>query len=154
MPPRQSRPSHPFLGGSILCYIVAASLALFIISCPITYPIPPMIAAMVNTIFGKVVVVILALALFGAHPIIGALGLVAAYELIKRSEMQKKPAAGAYIHTEARKARTLSALNQFPVTVEETVIAKQIPYTFNHTAGPSASYKPVLDNLHDAAKLQ
>jgi len=113
-----------------------------------------MIAAMVNTIFGKVVVVILALALFGAHPVIGALGLVAAYELIKRSERQKKPAAGAYIHTEAHKARTLSALNQFPVTVEETVIAKQIPYTFNHVAGTGAPYKPaVLDNLHDAAKL-
>ena len=56
--------------------------------------------------------------------------------------------------SEKRKSEVLSTINQFPTTVEEEVIANQIPYVFKHTSSGNSPYKGVQDKLHGAAKLQ
>ena len=131
-------------------YILAAAMAIFIVF-PVS--LPEVVAEMVNNTIGKVVVIIVALNLFLVLPMVGSLGLLAAYELIKRSEttMVKYP-KHRYLPSEAKKTAHLSQYNQFPVTVEEEVIANQIPYVFNKTMDTS-SYKPVQDKLQGAAKL-
>ena len=135
-------------------YLLVAVLCLFIVM-PIH--IPNEVASLVDTVVGKIVVVILALNLFFAHPVVGAVGIIAAYELIKRSEGKGSlvPAAlQKYIPSEAKKTSNLSRVNQFPVTIEEIVIQNQIPYTFNLTNPTDrATYKPIQDSLHDAAKI-
>jgi hypothetical protein len=48
---------------------------------------PQMLAAHVDTVYGTIIVAILALSLFlSTHPVIGILGLFAAYEFIQRSK--------------------------------------------------------------------
>jgi hypothetical protein len=132
-------------------YILTALLAIFVVF-PIS--IPEQISVMVDTTVGKVVIILAALNLFFMHPMVGSLGLLAAYELIKRSEhtVIKNP-THRFLPSEAKKTANLNQYNQFPVTVEEMVIAKQIPYVFNTTAANNSSYKPVQGKLQGAAKL-
>jgi len=48
---------------------------------------PSMLAEYIDTVYGNIMVVVLALTLFlSTHPVIGILGLFSAYELIKRSK--------------------------------------------------------------------
>ena len=94
-------------------YVLAALLIIFIVS---DVQVPGIIGELVDTILGKIVVVMVALSLFAAHPVVGAIGLVAAYQLIMRS--QGLQVASIYIPSEIQKSRVLTAMNQFPVTVE------------------------------------
>ena len=55
-----------------------------------------------------------------------------------------------YLPTEEQKSTHLSAMNQFPVTVEEEVISKMLPST-NQRDMTQPEFKPVLDDNHDAA---
>ena len=84
-------------------YVLAALLCLFIV---VPVEIPHELASLVDTFIGKVVVVIIALNLFFAHPVVGAVGIIAAYELIKRSEGKGSQIPGAlqkYIPSEGEK---------------------------------------------------
>ena len=130
--------------------VLMVLLAIFII---FDIQIPGPIAEIVNTVVGKVIVVVIALSFCATkQPILSALALVAAYELINRSSSITIGPVRQYLPTEVKKSRQLSAMNQFPVTVEEEVIAEMIP----QEAEPiltRASYIPRQDKLHDAAKL-
>lgn len=129
-------------------YVLATLLIIFIVS---DVRIPSVIGELVDNVLGKIVVVMIALSLFGAHPVVGAIALVAAYQLITRSEGHT--ALALYVPSEKKKTRVLDAMNQFPVTIEEEVIAKQIPYVFKKHAAGNSPYKGVQDKLHGAAKL-
>ena len=129
-------------------YVLAALLIIFIVS---DVQVPGIIGELVDTILGKIVVVMVALSLFATHPVVGAIGLVAAYQLIMRS--QGLQVASLYIPSEIKKSHVLTAMNQFPVTVEEEVISKQIPYVFKRNAQGNTSYKGVQDRLYGAAKI-
>jgi hypothetical protein len=129
-------------------YVLAVLLIIFIVS---DVHVPGIIGELVDTILGKIVIVMIALSLFAAHPVVGAIGLVAAYQLIMRS--QGLQAASLYIPSEIQKSRVLTAMNQFPVTIEEEVISKQIPYVFKRNAQGNTPYKGVQDRLHGAAKI-
>ena len=129
-------------------YVLAVLLIIFIVS---DVQVPGIMGELIDTILGKILVVMGALSLFAAHPVVGAIGLVAAYQLIMRS--QGHQAAAIYIPSEIKKSRVLTAMNQFPVTVEEEVISKQIPYVFKRNAQGNSPYKGVQDKLHGAAKL-
>ena len=47
--------------------------------------VPSELGHLVDSMLGKIVIVIVVINLFVAHPVVGAVGAVAAYELIKRS---------------------------------------------------------------------
>lgn len=134
-------------------YILAVLLAIFIVADP---NVPTVVDELVDTLLGKVIVIGGALALLFAHPLIGALGIVAAYRLISQSHSPSPPPSSMRRSSPlsivpSTQSRGLNAFNQFPMTVEEEVIQKMIPTT----AGilPPPTFKPVLDKLHDAAKL-
>lgn len=134
-----------------LHYLVLMTLlAVFIV---MDIKIPDPVAEMVDTVGGKIIVVVAALSLFTTkQPILGALALLAAYELIQRSSKSYVGPARKYIPSESKKSAHLSAMNQFPVTVEEQIISEMIP----QKATPiltQASFKPTQCKLHDAAKL-
>jgi hypothetical protein len=46
-----------------------------------------------------------------------------------------------------------TAFNQFPYTLEQEVVAKMAPIVHTGYSINSASYKPLLDNLYDAAPI-
>lgn len=61
-------------------------IALFVLFIVMDVKIPSFLANMVDTMLGRVVVILVALSLFMVHPVLGAVAIIAAYELIRRSE--------------------------------------------------------------------
>ena len=139
-------------------YILAILLALFIVT---DVKVPNTIDELVNTLLGKVIVIGGALALLFAHPLVGALGIVAAYRLISQANSSSVQRAPSYLSPRNPLPRPLaslppsqsglSATKQFPLTVEEEVIRKMLPVAAGGL--PPATFKPVLDKLHNAAKI-
>lgn len=79
------------------------------------------------------------------NPIVGALTLFASYEMIRRSKTTTNgEAVYKYLPSQDKTDKTLNALNQFPVTLEEQVVATMAPLVLDGPAGPS-SFVPVLD---------
>lgn len=132
-------------------YILTAVFAIFVVF-PIA--VPDILAEMIDNTLGKIVIIIIALNLFLLHPMVGALGLLAAYELIKRSSIPKtvKYPEHRFVPPVRKKKTNINIHNQFPVTVEEEIISNQIPYVYNKTLSES-TYKPIQDGLQGAAKL-
>lgn len=135
-------------------YILSLVLILFII---FPVEIPKELGSLVDSVLGKIVVVVFVLNLFMANPVLGAIGAVAGYELVKRSAGHagaESTAMAKFIPSEKNKTTNLNIYNQFPVTVEEIVIKNKLPYSFN-LSNPSdhASYKPIQDDTHEASTV-
>lgn len=115
---------------------------------------PNALADIIDTPIGNVVVVLLALTVFiSSGPLVGILALIAAHCLIKRSSKK----TGTYYmkdngRAEEIKMEVLNKYNDFPVTLEEQVVANMVPLV-RHPPAPNSNYKPVLNKLHDAALL-
>ena len=113
--------------------------------------IPLVLAELVDNPIGKIVVAVLSLCLLSLNALAGVVGLIAAYVLIQRSgDTTGTIATQNYLPTEEQKSSHLSAMTQFPVTVEEEVISKMLPST-NQRDMTQPEFKPVLDDNHDAA---
>ncbi len=135
-------------------YILSLVLILFII---FPVDIPKELGSLVDSMLGKIVIVVLVLNLFMANPVLGAIGAVAGYELVKRSAGHagaESTSMAKFIPSEKIKTSNLNIYNQFPVTVEEIVIKNKLPYSFN-LSNPSdhASYKPIQDDTHEASTV-
>ena len=131
--------SHPVLGALFILYIIM----------PID--MPQDLSTFINSIIGRVVVLLLALSVFTkSNAIVGVLGLVAAYTLIKRAEGLESPLnSSKFIPSEVSKASDFSEFNQFPVTLEEEVVSQMAPLVHS-SSSDNATYKPILESVHDA----
>lgn len=115
--------------------------------------IPLTIARVVDNPFGQIAVFAVAVYLFTLNRILGAVALVAAYELIRRSQKKTgRKMALKFLPTEDKKYKELTVLNQFPVTLEEEVVSNMVPFVENSSLGES-SFKPHLTELHQASNL-
>jgi hypothetical protein len=110
---------------------------------------PNNVCMLVDTIVGKAVVIMVALSLFSLDMLMGTIGIIAAYILIIRCS--KKEEVRTFSPSEVKKSKQLSAMNQYPLTVEEEIINKMLPRTNPDLQAPD--YKPTLHNLHNATKL-
>jgi hypothetical protein len=115
---------------------------------------PEPLANMIDTPFGKVLVVLIALMLFAySNPILGILGLVVAYTLIQSAtQTTGLGALERYKPTEEKKWSPFNARHQFPYTLEQEVVKKMASTQFNPTY-VKAPYRPILDDTHDASYL-
>lgn len=133
-------------------YIMSLLLCIFIVL-PIS--IPPEFAKLVDTTIGKIVVAIIVLNLFMSNPLVGSIGVIAAYELLRRSAGHASKYSGIHkknIPSEKIKTRNLTSFNQFPVTVEEIVINNKIPYSFN-VGDVKSPYSPIEEDTYSATVL-
>jgi hypothetical protein len=133
-------------------YTAIALMVLYIVS---NMGVPQMLASLIDTMVGRVIVVAFAVSLLYVHKVLGVVALVFAYELIKRSEQT----TGSYqvrhfVPSETKKNQHLTAMNQFPVTLEEEMIQKLVPMVSSSSIDTAqADYKPVMNGLHGAASL-
>lgn len=128
---------------------------LFIIYLIMGYKVPDTFAGLIDSTVGKIVVVIMAISLFAyANPVLGVLGLFVAYDLIRKSSITTGTAGlEAYMPTEEKKMSQFTAFNQFPYTLEQEVVTKMAPlHTMGVINGP-ATFKPILDDYHDASPI-
>jgi hypothetical protein len=128
---------------------------LFILYLILGFKMPYDIANIIDTNMGKIIIVILSLILFGiSNPIVGILGVIVAYELIKRSSIATgTDALEKYYPTEEKKWSPFNARHQFPYTLEQEMVKKMAPARhFNNVSQPT-TFKPILDDQHDAAPI-
>ena len=116
---------------------------------------PDLIANMIDNIVGKVVIILIVVYLFmHSNPILAVVAALVAFDLMRRSTyVTGSVALAAYAPTEEKKMSQFTAFNQFPYTLEQEVVSKMAPIVRSGTSLTSASYKPMLDNLHDASSL-
>jgi hypothetical protein len=90
--------------------------------------VPHVLAALIDTSVGKIVVIALAVMLVFAHPVLGSVALITAYELINRSERQ----TGSYqmrrfLPSEMNKVRMLDVYNvAYEKTLEEEMVDNMV----------------------------
>ena len=114
--------------------------------------VPNALANMIDNPIGKIAVAALSLCLLSMNTLLGVIGLVAAYVLIQRSsESTGTQAEKDYLPSEAKKNAVLTSMNQFPMTVEEEVIARMLPMN-NQVDLSEPEFKPVLGDTHNADK--
>lgn len=128
---------------------------LFIIYLIMGYKTPENIANVVDTFYGKTIILFIVLLMFFyGNPILAVLGLFVAFDLIRRSSMVTGiDALKKYEPSEERKFSQFTALNQFPYTLEQEVVSKMAPIVQSGSTLTKASYKPMFDNFHDASPL-
>lgn len=116
---------------------------LIILYIVLNVPTPDSIAPYIDTPLGNIVVAVIALSLFThSHAVVGVLGLFAAYVLIRRSGASGSAAIEAYVPSEKRKSEELSSLNQFPVTLEEQMVALRAPLADAAVGSATSSFHP------------
>lgn len=118
---------------------------------------PQGVANMVDTMAGKIIVIMFALFLFAyGNPIVGVLGIFVAYNILKNASMASSlmlnPSLDSYYPTEQKVWSPFTPTNQFPYTLEQEVVKKMAPQKFN-TVYEAPSFKPALDDTHDAASV-
>ena len=137
------------LGNKTSEYVAIALMIAFIIS---DAKVPKVLGNSVDTLIGRIVVIVIAIYILILNHTLGVVALIFAYELINRSEK----ATGNYqmrhyLPSLEKKNSHLKAMNQFPVTLEEELVKKMIPTVSNDVV--ESSYKPVMNDVHEAAKL-
>jgi len=132
--------------------ILAILLVLYLV---MGFKTPNSVANMIDTIPGKVVIFIVVAFLFTYYnPILGILGLLVAFNLIRSSSVTTgNDALQKYVPTEEKRNSQFTAYNQFPYTLEQEIVAKMAPILTSGSSMQKPSYKPTLDNLHFASPL-
>jgi hypothetical protein len=125
---------------------------IFIIYILFNFDTPDMVANFVDTSSGKLLVVLLALSMFVAGPIAGILAALAGYTLITRSTIVTGSSFKYADEAEEIKMQHLQSYNENVKTLEEEMVSDMAPIVRAPCSG-KASYKPVLDNLNDAAPI-
>ncbi len=130
-------------------------VVLFIIYLIMGFKTPEPIANIIDSLVGKIVIFIIVIYLFSyANPILAVLSLFVAFDLIRRSSAATGiDALQKFGPCEEKKSSQFSAFNQFPYTLEQEVVARMAPIAKSGSSLSQASYKPLLDNLHDASTL-
>jgi hypothetical protein len=128
---------------------------LFIIYLIMGYKTPDVVANLVDTLIGKVVIIIVVIYLFmNCNPILAVLALFVAFDLIRRSSVATGiDALQKYAPSEEKKMSQFTAYNQFPYTLEQEVVKKMAPIVQSSSTLTPPSYKPLLDNTHDSMPL-
>jgi len=127
---------------------------LFIIYLIMGYKMPDGVANMIDSTMGKVIVAVVTLLLFAySNPILGVLGVMVAYHLVKSaSEKTGMAAMEQFYPTEEKKWSPFTPAHQFPYTLEQEVVKKMASQKFNDNY-VKAPYSPMLDDNYDAAPL-
>ena len=128
---------------------------LFIIYLIMGYKTPEPIASMIDTVVGKIVIFVIVIYMFmHTHPVLAILALFVAFDLIRRSSVTTGiDALKRYAPSEEKKMSQFSAFNQFPYTLEQEVVKQMAPIVRSGSTLSKPSYKPLLDNLYDAAPI-
>lgn len=140
------------VGQLILCILLIIYLIM-------GYKTPEPLADMIDNMLGKIVILMIIILLFiHANPILAVLSLFVAFVLLRNSSMVTgRDAIRKFLPSEAKKGCEMSAYNftpqnQFSYTLEQEVVKKMAPITSGGSVN-DATYKPLLENLHDAANL-
>lgn len=129
---------------SVLEIVTLVVLSIFIIV-PLYPPVP--LANLIESFLGKLAVLVISLLLLSnVKPVIGIVGLYAAFVLVYRSSSHLLPKNNFAIPETRKEFDKMASHNQFPVTLEEEVVQKRVPVDNQSIKTIGESYKPVYDS--------
>ena len=140
---KKGRQHEILLGGLFLAYSV------------LDIQTPSFLADLLNSKLGSLIVMAIAFSLFFyVNPLVAILGIIAAYELIRRSMIKGGTTDSfiQYLPSYDPQCRDLNAFNQFAPTLEQEMVNKMAPLV-GPSASPNAVFRPNQDNDHDAAPV-
>lgn len=126
--------------------VVLVLLVVFIVS---DTSVPNEVSKFVNTLHGSALLLLVCLYVLYTSPVLGVVTLVAVFELLRRTGGLRT--AQDFIPSEEKKSEELEVINDFPVTLEEEVVANMVPMSSENLQAPS--YQPLLEDLHDSSQL-
>ena len=139
----------PLLKGKTQRNVLLVLLAIFII---IDVKIPKGVADLANTLIGKILIIMVSISLVKVDPILGVFGLLAAYTFIQRIGGNHTAAEKRYVPSEDDKLRAMNSMNKRETTLEEMAVHKMKSMN-KPNVFINADYKPILDMIHDAARI-
>ena len=120
----------------------------------------------INSIYGKVIMLIIIVSLFlYTNPVLATLSLLVAFELMRQSSSYKhdsnmfgsshpfQPVPEYPIQIQQNNSGKFCKYNQFPFTLEQEIVKKMVPLSNSGKDNTPSSYKPVLEELYDASSL-
>lgn len=126
-------------------------IALLVIFLVIGKPIPQPLNQYIDTNFGIVTVIIVAISLFAYSPVLGVVGLLVAYQIIRKTGTF---AVGMYMPSEEKKWKSSEKdYNRTNDTLEQEVIRTMAPTIEPSLMAHTGDFVPTLDNTHAAAVL-
>jgi len=129
-------------------------IILFLIYLIMGYNIPYNLAILIDSIWGKVIIIGIAIILFAqCNPILGILGFFVAYKLIMSSTIESgNYGIQNYIPTEEKRYAEMINNNKFPYTLEQEIVKLRAPI-YEYNSESTYSFTPVLDNQYNAASV-
>ena len=143
---------------------------IFVIYILLNVQTPAFLASAIDNLFGKVLVVAIAAVIFmKSNPVVGVLGFVVAYQLIKTASITTGTyAINHYLSSEPSKLSEFRAYNEETVkatptgatqmttnyagSLESEMVDKMAPLVM-HGGDSPLDYQPILDGQHSAAAL-
>jgi hypothetical protein len=143
-----------------LDYVLIILFLLFIL---LQIEIPQVLAEVVDTPFGMGIIIISALYLFFyTNPILGVLGLIAAYEILRRSAKQTGNYGFKYLPSQESRDRQFTQMNSSDIvgaapaagsgeTLEEQIISTMAPIqgAAKNTDYVETSFKPMMESIEN-----
>lgn len=129
---------------------------LFLIYLVIGYRTPYDLAILIDNIWGKAIIIIIAIVLFTVcNPILGILGFFVAYKLIMTSNIDSgNYGKQYYIPTEERKYAEMINNNEYPYTLEQEIVKLRAPiYDYASDNNNTYSFTSTLDDQKNAASV-
>ena len=123
-------------------------LTAFILSIFIVFRIrlPPSVVKGMSTLFGKVIAVLLVLYLFYENFILGILGTITIYEMLKQTV--KQSGRIPIVSEAVLPIDEVYSSNHFPPTLEESIVN-----LVHSNSPPHLNFKSSEENIHDAARI-
>ena len=132
--------------------ILVALFAVYLIT---NMHLPEGLNELIDNSIGNIVIILGALILFlNSNSVVGILGFLVAYELIRRASTSTgTDAIVKYIDTEEKKVNKMKSYQPVvpDVTLEEEVIDNMVEFTDSDL--PPSNVKPVLEQSHNAEQL-
>jgi hypothetical protein len=132
--------------------VIFVLLVLYIVFTP---SVPLGLAEYAESLYGQIIVVIIAITLFlSTNPVVGILAFFAAYEFIRRSSKATGSfGVETFAPSEQKKTDVMVAMNPEPSqTLEEELVQKLVEISPNNVVGSTdgGSFQPVLGPLYGA----
>ena len=129
-------------------------IALFLVYLIMGYKMPDHFAGAVDTTLGKILVVMASLMLFAySNPILGVIGIMVAYQLIRSAgEKTGTSALDRLRSVQSKKWSPFTETNQFPYTLEQEVVKQMTTQNFNENY-VKPPYAPLIEDTYDASPI-
>lgn len=116
---------------------------------------PVVLNELIDNVYGNLVLVVLAMILFAhSNIVVGVLGVIATYLLLRRSSISTgNYAIQNYLPSEKSRTDDFTKLNEVPYSLEEQIISKMAPIVSHSSSFMETDVNPILETPNNVTNL-